>query len=145
VTTRPRSDLLTTEQQYNLDRACEPINRAFDGGPPYLVGSAMVTAAPSDQVAGEHQRPPRDVDVRLMLDASEFAKVCPTQERWELLCLAITTYLRDRTGLPIDFQIQSAEIANSRFNGFRNPLGMGRGMRVYAGGGDATPGWQPSA
>ena len=41
-----------------------------------------------------------------MLDDDEFAAVCPTQARWELLCLAIGTYLSERTGLPVDFQVQ---------------------------------------
>ena len=58
--------------------------------------------------------------------------------RWELLCLAIGAYLHERTGLAIDFQIQSTTIANERYDGRRNPLGMGR---VFAGGGDATPDW----
>ena len=75
-----------------------------------------------------------------MLDDDEFAAVCPTQARWELLCLTISAYLRDRTGLPVDFQIQRTAEANERFGDKpRNPVGMGR---VFAGGGDATPEWQ---
>ena len=96
---------------------------------PYLVGTAGVGTAETY----------RDVDVRLMLDDDEFAAVCPTQARWELLCLAIGTYLAERTGLPIDFQVQRTSEANARFGeGFRNPLGMGR---TFAGGGDGTPEW----
>lgn len=129
MTTKARTDLLTTTELYNLDAACVLVKRAFGGQPPYLVGSALGTA-PSGA--------PRDVDVRLMLDDAEFAAACPTRARWELLCLAIGTYLRERTGLPVDFQIQLTSIANERYSGMRNPLGMGR---IFAGGGDGTPEW----
>jgi hypothetical protein len=130
MSTKRRTDLLTTVELYNLDAACRLISRAFDGGPPYLVGTAADGAADSY----------RDVDVRLMLDDDEFAKVCPTQARWELLCVAISAYLRERTGLPVDFQIQRTAEANERYGGkVRNPLGMGR---IFAGGGDATPEWR---
>jgi len=62
---------LTTVELYRLDKACMVIRSAF-GHPPYLVGSAGIGGA------GEH----RDVDVRLILDDSEFAEACPTKERW---------------------------------------------------------------
>lgn len=130
MASKPRTDLLTTTELYQLDAACVLVSRAFDGRPPYLVGSALGTA-PSGA--------PRDVDVRLMLDDAEFAAACPTRARWELLCVAIGTYLRERTGLPVDFQIQLTSIANERYSGKpRNPLGMGR---IFAGGGDCTPDW----
>ncbi len=135
MTTRARTDLLTTTELYHLDQACQIVSRAFRGGPPYLVGSAGI---------GNDGGSYRDVDVRLMLDDDEFAEVCPTRERWELLCLSIGAYLAARTGLPIDFQIQRATEANERFNSPRNPLGLqhadGRG-RIFAGGGDGTPEW----
>lgn len=128
-----RPDQLTTTQLYNLDTACRLVSRAFKGGPPYLVGTAGVGGSASY----------RDVDVRLMLDDGEFAEVCPTRERWELLCLAIGTYLSERTGLPIDFQVQRTREANERYGGRpRNPLGM---SRRFAGGGDGTPGWEAGA
>ena len=127
-----RATLLTTTEILHLDEACERITRAF-GEHPYLVGTAGFGDA----------RAYRDVDVRLMLDDEAFAAACPTRERWELLCLSIGAYLTSRTGLPIDFQIQSATEANARFGGKpRNPLGVARsGGRTFAGGGDATPGW----
>lgn len=128
MTTRPRTDLLTTVEMYNLDAACGLISRAFNGGPPYLVGTAADGSAESY----------RDVDVRLMLDDEEFAAVCPTLARWELLCVAISAYLAERTGLKIDFQIQKTAEANAKFSGRRNPVGMGR---TFAGGGDGTPEW----
>lgn len=127
-----RTDLLTASEMYNLDDACNLIRRAFGGNPPYLVGTAGLGGATAY----------RDVDVRLMLDPAEFAAACPTRERWELLCAAVSAWLRDRTGLPVDFQVQDAEIANARHGRgggkLRNPLGM---KRTYAGGGDGTPEW----
>lgn len=132
MTTKPRTCLLTTTELYNLDVACRLISRAFDGGPPYLVGTAGVGNAETY----------RDVDVRLMLDDDEFAAVCPTQARWELLCLAISTYLSERTGLPVDFQVQRTREALARFGDKpRNPLGLDRSGRTFAGGGDGTPEW----
>jgi hypothetical protein len=129
VSTKPRTDLLTTVEMYNLDVACRVIHKAF-GDPPYLVGTA------ADGSAATY----RDVDVRLMLDDNDFAAACPTRARWELLCLAISAYLSERTGLPVDFQVQRVREANERFGGKpRNPLGIGR---IFAGGGDGTPDWE---
>lgn len=112
MTGKRRTDQLTTTEMYNLDNACRLISRAFGDECPYLVGTA-----------GFGEGPYRDVDVRLMLDADDFAAVCPTLARWELLCIAIGAYLSERTGLPVDFQIQRADIANERFSGSRNPGG----------------------
>lgn len=116
---------LTTTEMFHLNEACKPILRAF-GDVPYLVGSTE---------SGAHVRP-RDVDVRLILSDKQFAKECQTQDRWELLCLAIGAYLKERTGLPIDFQIQRRTEANAKHAKNRNPLGT---ERRFAAGGDATP------
>lgn len=133
MTAKNRTDLLTTTEMYHLDHACQLVTKAFGGKCPYLVGSAGV---------GNDGSAYRDVDVRLMLDDDEFAATCPTRERWELLCLTISTYLRDRTGLPVDFQIQRTSEALERFPGSRNPLGLGgAAARIFAGGGDGTPEW----
>lgn len=135
TTGKSRASLLTTTELYHLDQACQVISRAFGGEHPYLVGTAGGGGAESY----------RDVDVRLMLDDGEFAEVCPTRERWELLCLSIGAYLASRTGLAIDFQIQSASVANAKHGKPRNPLGMGgAAARVFAGGGDGTPDWGPA-
>jgi hypothetical protein len=128
MSTKARTDLLTTVEHYNLNVACQVIHKAF-GTRPYLVGTAGYGGAASY----------RDVDVRLMLDDEEFAAACPTRERWELLCLAISAYLSERTGLPVDFQIQRSAEANERYGGKgRIPLGM---RSTFAGGGDGTPEW----
>ena len=135
MTSKTRTALLTTTELYHLDQACQVISRAFGGEHPYLVG----TAGYGD--AGSY----RDVDVRLMLDDDEFAAACPTRERWELLCLSVGAYLASRTGLPVDFQIQRTAEANEIHGGKpRNPLGLVRGGRVFAGGGDGTPDWGSS-
>lgn len=75
----------------------------------------------------------RDVDVRLMLDDDEFHALFPGYQsagqadaKWGLVCAAISALGQQQTGLPIDFQIQSATDANEKFgrgngNG-RNPL-----------------------
>jgi hypothetical protein len=132
VTSKARTDLLTTTELYHLDQACQVISRAFGGQCPYLVGTAGVGGAESY----------RDVDVRLMLDDEQFAEACPTRERWELLCLAIGVYLSSRTGLPVDFQLQRKGEALEKFGDRpRNPVGLVGGGRVFAGGGDGTPEW----
>lgn len=120
-----RTAHLTTADLYNLDVACKLIGRAFEG-PPYLVGSAM------------DSRDFRDVDVRLILDDTQFDSLFSRRpaQLWELLSLALGDYLRQRTGLPIDFQIQRQTEANAKHAKPRNPLGM---SRIYAGGGDAVP------
>lgn len=122
---KQRACQLTTSELYELDQACRLVFAAF-GVPPYLVGSASIDGHPGY----------RDVDVRLILADNVFAAVCPTRERWELLCVSIGTYLAARTGLPVDFQIQQMTAANAAHDKPRNPLGM---RRAFAGGGDATP------
>lgn len=131
VTSRQhRSCQLRTDELNRLDQACQLISRAF-GTHPYLVGSAGF---------GEAGTGYRDVDVRLILDDEEFTRTCPTRERWELLCLALGDYLRERTGLAIDFQVQQQSAANAAHAKPRNPLGTGR---FFAGGGDGIPEWGP--
>jgi hypothetical protein len=107
---------------YNLNVACETVFRAFESMP-FLVGSALT-------------RPDyRDVDIRLILTDDEFAKQFPHQPAdprgkmndpgWEFICSAISEWLRARTGLPIDFQIQQMTAANLTFpDGKRNACGM---------------------
>ena len=124
---RQRPCLLTTSELHSLDAACSLIRRAF-GRPPYLVGTAGYGTAESY----------RDVDVRLILDDDKFDALCSTRERWELLSLSIGAYLRERTGLPVDFQVQRMTEANELHDKPRNPLGT---SRQFAGGGDATPDW----
>lgn len=129
MTTRPggHSVYLSTLELHELDEACKPICEGFDATP-YLVGSA-------------NERPDfRDVDVRLILDDQEYDALFEKRPQfWALLSRVISTYLRTRTNLPIDFQIQRQTDANARHNKPRNPLGH-RPLSNYAGGGDGTKG-----
>lgn len=102
----------------HLEAFGREINDAF-GHLPYLVGSAAV---------GKQWR---DVDVRLILPDPEFDALFPDHTypsrhdgRWGLLCAAISELARQRTGLPVDFQIQCATFANDRFDGPRLALGI---------------------
>lgn len=102
----------------HLEAFGREINDAF-GHLPYLVGSAAV---------GKHWR---DVDVRLILPDDEFDALFPAHTqpphqdgRWGLLCAAISELARQRTGLPVDFQIQRMTYANDRHPGVRLALGI---------------------
>lgn len=118
---------LSTLELHELDEACAPFLSAF-GEHPYLVGSAS-------------ERPDfRDVDVRLILPDEEFdALFADRKGLWALLSRLGSTYLRDKTGLPVDFQVQRQSQANVKYGnlGERNPLGS-RSLLDFAGGGDAT-------
>lgn len=106
---------------FALELACQDLARAF-GTNCYLVGSAL-------------DRPDwRDVDVRLILSDMEFDKLFPSgcratgswefDARWLVMTTAISSWLRERTGLPIDFQFQPQTHANERHSGRRNALGL---------------------
>ena len=123
---------LTTRDLYMLDEACRIITTTFPKGCCYLVGSAE-----------QSEYLPRDVDVRLILSDDEFDRLYKYDDGWDvnlwqLMSLTICEYLRSRTGLPIDFQIQRQTIANEKHDHPRNPLGLKGGARQYAGGGDGT-------
>lgn len=106
----------------HLDAFAREVEQAF-GHLPYLVGSAA------------RGKTWRDVDVRLMLPDDEFDALFPQfqihpapgrlDNRWALLCAAISELGRARTGLPIDFQIQRTSDANERYgDGVRHALGL---------------------
>jgi hypothetical protein len=103
---------LSPPEMFRLDLACKPIREAFDHSP-YLVGSVM------------ERRDFRDVDVRLVLPDDEYETLaCAVM--LPFLNLAVSAYLRDATGLPVDFQIQQRTAANEQHSGLRNPLGLRR-------------------
>ena len=97
---------------------------------PYLVGSTMKQATY------------RDVDVRVLLPDDEFDRwfgldvwemrsehpgsTHPWHDAaWTGLCIAIGTWGRVVTGLPIDFQVQRRDEANEQYRGEpRNPIGV---------------------
>ena len=127
--TNSRSEL-TTLNLHLLDAACVPLWAAL--GSTYLVGTA------------QNGGPYRDVDVRTILSDNDFDRLFGDDcgmHRWELICTGVGAMLAQRTGLPIDYQIQRQSEANAKYDGRRNPVGV---KRTYAGGGDATP-WTPNA
>jgi hypothetical protein len=101
----------------HLEAFGREIEAAF-GHLPYLVGTASTG------------KTWRDVDVRLILPDDEFDALFPPvprdqpDGRWGLLCAAISELARQRTGLPVDFQIQRQTHANDRFPGVRQALGI---------------------
>lgn len=127
---------LTTLDLHVLDGACAQIRHwlALDREEGiYLVGSA------ERQKSGW-----RDVDVRAILTDENFDSLFQVEPDgmaliglWEMLSAGGSAYLRMVTGLPIDFQIQRRTEADEQWGDYRNPLGRGR--RVFAGAGDATP------
>jgi hypothetical protein len=88
------------------------------GGPPYQVGSSLGS------------KTWRDVDVRLILEDEEYARLFgdPREawqnEKWIAFVLAFSALGKQMTGLPIDFQIQQQTDANAKFAGGRNALGL---------------------
>lgn len=113
---KSRVSFLTVAQMYAVDVACSPIAQAFDGNPPYLVGSVL-------------QRPNfRDVDLRLMLPDERFEAMFDNKPALDLINVAISEWMSSRTGLPIDFQFQRQSTANAQYpdrpNHPRNPRGL---------------------
>lgn len=117
-------DYMTPEQRFRLDEACRVFEEAFEFGV-YLVGSVR-------------ERPDfRDVDVRAIVSDEAFAKLYPTANPkkpnddtyWALSMAAFSLYLREATGLPIDFQVQQQTTANEEFPGSRSALGLGYAHR----------------
>lgn len=99
-----------------LHLACWPLIDAL--GVPYLVGSAIT------------KKNFRDVDVRVILPDDRFNQIFPTRTAprrldplWALMCASISEHLIRNTGLPIDFQIQSATEARA-YDGPREALGI---------------------
>jgi hypothetical protein len=115
---------LSQLQLFHLDQACSVIRQAFGHrGGPYLVGSAQT-------------RPDfRDVDVRLILDDEDFDALDSMVRIF--INLTTSAWLSQRTGLPIDFQIQQQTAANANHPGRRNPLG-GRSLQNFSGDWDAA-------
>lgn len=113
---------------FALEQACKTLKAAFreegekDHIGIYVVGSALERA---DW---------RDVDVRMMMDDASFSRLFPgvntehgTWEfdpRWCLLVVAISKWMSDQTGLPIDFQFQPMTHANKRHKGQRHAMGL---------------------
>lgn len=90
---------LTPAQMRRLGRACHallPLGRV------YHVGSSVLP---------ERGVIPRDIDLRLTLDAEDYARLSP--EQWKIIADHIGRSLEVETGVgPIDFQVRSTEEVN---------------------------------
>lgn len=115
---------LSPHQMHRLDLACAPVRNAFPNYGPVLVGSVNERA---DY---------RDVDVRVILQDKDFDRIfgkgaadergeCHGDPRWQLICAALSEWVSNVSGLPVDFQIQRMTQANTSYAGeLRNPLGV---------------------
>ena len=120
-----RANYLPSPHYYALNMACTVVNRAFPGFGCYLVGSSLV------------RRDYRDVDVRFIMGDADYDRMFRVAAKdadsgragwlnayWSLLCVALSKWLAEQSGLPIDFQIQRQTQANAQHRGRRNPIGI---------------------
>jgi hypothetical protein len=80
------------------------------------------------------------VDVRLIMPDAEYEargfgdpKNAHSNKRWVSTVLAWTTFGRELTGLPIDFQIQQQSAANAEFSAPRSALFQAWDDRMWRG------------
>ena len=113
-----RVNFLTVSENAALKLVCEPIERAFPGCfGCYHVGSSIT------------RKDYRDVDVRLVLSNEQFERLFGTGDKspacldlWFLFCWAISDWMKRRTGLEVDFQIQSLAMSSQHRDEPRNAL-----------------------
>lgn len=103
--TKTYANYLQHQDQHNLNVACAPF--CMMGFGTYLVGSCLERADF------------RDVDVRCILPDEQFAALPCI----DTLNACVSEWLRQRTGLPIDFQFQAQTDANAKYPGKRHGLG----------------------
>lgn len=105
------ANYLTVSENYRLNLACNILWAAFpETVGIFLVGSSL------------HRRDFRDVDIRLMLRKDDYRKLFPNAPEnpqgnatWDVICVSISDFLARQCGLPVDFQIQEMDWANSNF------------------------------
>lgn len=110
-----RVTALSPPEMMQLDLWASAFHSTFDHGP-WLVGSVLT------------RRDYRDVDVRMVLDDDDPLFADP--DRLRLLHVAISSWARQTTGLPVDFQFQPLTEWMGA-DGPRNPLGT-RWRTVHA-------------
>ncbi|UFW75223.1 hypothetical protein [Bradyrhizobium sp. WU425] len=108
---------------FRLELACQKLEEAWpDAFGCYLVGSCL-------------ERPDfRDVDVRMIMKDEDFAREFPDchsldghwehDPKWLVMTVALAGWLREQTGLPIDFQFQPQTFANKHHAGTRHAIGL---------------------
>ena len=120
--TSSRKLYLSVEELWRLSHAARPIEEAFGGRTIWLVGSVLFRSNW------------RDVDLRIILDESEYDRLFNSvvndvngiavgllDQFRMLIQTSISGLLRQATGLPIDFQVQSQAEANQH-DARRQPL-----------------------
>jgi hypothetical protein len=113
-----RHSYIGAPEAFLLDQQMYIVNKAFGEHCSYLVGSATKTL---DY---------RDVDVRMIMDDDKYEALFGEEPGqmwlfWGLICSSISEYVSSRTGLKVDFQIQSRTHANRPSNdSVRNPVGL---------------------
>lgn len=120
-----RANYVPAPHFFALNHSCDLLNKALGGFGCYLVGSSL------------ERRDYRDVDVRFILSDEEFDRMFRVRPEdaesgasgwlnplWSLMCTAISVWLREQTGLPVDFQIQRQTQANAKHPGKRSALGI---------------------
>ena len=116
-----RGKHLHVEQLWRLSHAVRPVEEAF-GSYVWLVGSVLI------------KQDWRDVDLRVILADAEYGRMflslVPDVDGMQIGLLdqfrmlvqtSISSLLRQSTGLPIDFQVQS-ETEASQYSGPREPV-----------------------
>lgn len=107
-----RGSALSPQDKYLLDQWGRQLREAF-GETAYLVGSAGY--------GGE--RHPRDVDVRMLLPKGA-GWIGRTQARLWAINVAVSTWGRTVTHLPIDFQFQPHDEFHAEGGNYRSALGI---------------------
>lgn len=127
-----RANYLPAPAYFKLDHACQYVNSALGDYGCYLVGSSL------------QRKDWRDVDVRYIMKNELFDHLFPGIGNanpskcalWSLLCVMISDWMSNQTGLPIDFQIQRQAVSNSEHSTKeghrRSALGI---FLAYPGGG----------
>lgn len=115
---KQRVNFLSVAENASLKLTCEPIFRAF----PNCLGVFHVGSS-------TWRRDYRDVDVRCIIGDDEFERLFGTGKKtparldlWFLLCWAISEWMQRRTGMNVDFQIQSMAMAAEYRGETRNGL-----------------------
>ena len=106
---------------FELSLACNLLTRAY--------GNHTI-----DHVGSSRERPDwRDVDLVMIMPDEVFAAEFPgaplhsaaweLTPKWLILTCAISKWLTEKSGVPVDFKFQPRTFANERHDKARNPIG----------------------
>lgn len=132
VAPRKKARYIGAPACFALEMACKTLRDAFGSEVDesshigiYAVGSCL-------------ERPDwRDVDVVMIMDDASFQRLFPDvtfgpgfganwefDPRWTLMVTLISRWLKEQTGLPVDFKFQPMSYANERHNKQRHAVGL---------------------